>query len=57
MSEGQIRINDNKGTFYIEVEGKQEAMMTFVLLAKIKSSSTTLKLLLEMKGKVLVKKW
>ena len=29
MSEVQIRINDNKGTFYIEVEGKQEAMMTF----------------------------
>ena len=30
MSEVQIRINDNKGAFYIEVEGKKEAMMTFV---------------------------
>mgnify|MGYP006191851429 CR=1 FL=1 len=30
MSEVQLRINDNKGAFYIEVEGKQEAMMTFV---------------------------
>lgn len=30
MSEVQIRINDNKGAFYIEVEGKKEATMTFV---------------------------
>ena len=30
MSEVQIRINDNKGAFYIDVEGKKEAMMTFV---------------------------
>lgn len=30
MSEVQIRINDNKGAFYIEIEGKKEAMMTFV---------------------------
>ena len=30
MNEVQLRINDNKGAFYIEVEGKQEAMMTFV---------------------------
>ena len=30
MSEVQLKINDNKGAFYIEVEGKQEAMMTFV---------------------------
>ena len=30
MSEVQIKINDNKGAFYIEVEGKKEAMMTFV---------------------------
>ena len=29
-NEVQLRINDNKGAFYIEVEGKQEAMMTFV---------------------------
>ena len=28
--EVQLKINDNKGAFYIEVEGKQEAMMTFV---------------------------
>jgi predicted GNAT family acetyltransferase len=30
MSEVQIRINDNKGAFYIEVNGKQESLMTFV---------------------------
>ena len=36
MSEVQIRINDNKGTFYIEVEGKQEAMMTFVFAGEDK---------------------
>ena len=28
--EVQLRIYDNKGAFYIEVEGIQEAMMTFV---------------------------
>lgn len=28
--EVHLRINDNKGAFYIEVEGKKEAMMTFV---------------------------
>ena len=28
--EVQLRIYDNKGAFYIEIEGKQEAMMTFV---------------------------
>lgn len=28
--EVQLKINDNKGAFYIEIEGKQEAMMTFV---------------------------
>ena len=36
MNEVQIRINDNKGTFYIEVEGKQEAMMTFVFAGEDK---------------------
>ena len=30
MSEVQLRIYDNKGAFYIEIEGIQEAMMTFV---------------------------
>ena len=28
--EVQLRIYDNKGAFYIEIEGIQEAMMTFV---------------------------
>ena len=28
--EVQLRIYDNKGAFYIEVNGNQEAMMTFV---------------------------
>ena len=36
MSEVQIRINDNKGAFYIEVNGKQEAMMTFVFAGEDK---------------------
>ncbi|MDI9308680.1 MAG: GNAT family N-acetyltransferase [Limnohabitans sp.] len=30
MEQVQLKINDNKGTFYIEIAGKQEAMMTFV---------------------------
>ena len=30
--EVQLKINDNKGAFYIEVEGKEEAMMTFVFV-------------------------
>ena len=34
--EVQLRIYDNKGTFYIEVEGKQEAMMTFVFAGEDK---------------------
>ena len=29
--EVQLKINDNKGAFYIERRQKQEAMMTFVL--------------------------
>ena len=34
--EVQLRINDNKGAFYIEIEGKQEAMMTFVFAGEDK---------------------
>lgn len=34
--EVQLKINDNKGAFYIEVEGKQEAMMTFVFAGEDK---------------------
>ena len=34
--EVQLRINENKGAFYIEVEGKQEAMMTFVFASEDK---------------------
>jgi len=36
MNEVQLRINDNKGSFYIEIEGKQEAMMTFVFTGEDK---------------------
>ena len=36
MSEVQLKINDNKGAFYIEVEGKQEAIMTFVFAGEDK---------------------
>ena len=34
--EVQLRIYDNKGAFYIEVEGKQEALMTFVFAGEDK---------------------
>ena len=34
--EVQLKINDNKGAFYIEVEGKQEALMTFVFAGEDK---------------------
>jgi len=34
--EVQLRINDNKGAFYIDVNGKQEAMMTFVFAGEDK---------------------
>ena len=34
--EVQLKINDNKGAFYIEVEGKQEAMMTVVFAGEDK---------------------
>ena len=34
--EVHLRINDNKGAFYIEVEGKQEAIMTFVFAGEDK---------------------
>ena len=34
--EVQLRIYDNKGAFYIEVEDKQEAMMTFVFAGEDK---------------------
>ena len=30
MSEVKLKIDGNKGFFYIDVDGKQEAMMTFV---------------------------
>ncbi|RTL14854.1 MAG: N-acetyltransferase [Flavobacteriaceae bacterium] len=32
----QLRINDNKGAFYIEVDGRPEAMMTFVFAGEDK---------------------
>ena len=34
--EVQLRINDNKCSFYIEVNGNQEAMMTFVFAGEDK---------------------
>ena len=43
MSEVQLKIDGNKGFFYIDVNGNQEAMMTFFLLTKIKLLSTTQK--------------
>ena len=34
--EVQLRIHDHKGSFYIEVNGNQEAMMTFVFAGEDK---------------------
>ena len=34
--EVQLKINDNKGSFYIEVNGNQEEMMTFVFAGEDK---------------------
>ena len=34
--EVQLRINDNKGAFYIEVNEKQESLMTFVFAGEDK---------------------
>ena len=30
MNEVQVKINDKKGSFFIEIDGKQEGKMTFV---------------------------
>ena len=36
MNEVQLKINDKKGSFFIEIEGKQEAEMTFVFAGEDK---------------------
>ena len=36
MNEVQVKINDKKGSFFIEIEGKQEAEMTFVFAVEDK---------------------
>ena len=36
QNEVQLKIEGNKGFFYIEIEGKQEAMMTFVFAGEDK---------------------
>ena len=36
MNEVQVKINDKKGTFFIEIDGKQEAEMTFVFAGEDK---------------------
>ena len=36
MNEVQVKINDKKGSFSIEIEGKQEAEMTFVFAGEDK---------------------
>ncbi len=41
MNEVQVKINDKKGSFFIEIEGKQEAEMTFVFSGEAKSLLTT----------------
>lgn len=36
MNEVQLKINDKNGVFFIDVDGKHEAMMTFVFAGKDK---------------------
>ena len=36
MNEVQLKFNDKKGSFFIEIEGKQEAEMTFVFAGEDK---------------------
>lgn len=36
MTEVQLNINDKKGSFYIDIDGKNEAMMTFVFAGEDK---------------------
>ena len=36
MNEVQVKINDKKGSFFIEIDGKQEAEMTFVFAGEDK---------------------
>jgi predicted GNAT family acetyltransferase len=36
QNEVQLKIDGNKGFFYIEIDGKQEAMMTFVFAGEDK---------------------
>ena len=36
MNEVQLKINDKKGSYFIEIEGKQEAEMTFVFAGEDK---------------------
>ena len=36
QNEVQLKIDGNKGFFYIEIEGQQEAMMTFVFAGEDK---------------------
>ena len=36
MNEVEVKINDKKGSFFIEIEGKQEAEMTFVFAGEDK---------------------
>ena len=36
MNEVQLKTNDKNGDFYIEVDGKQEALMTFVFAGEDK---------------------
>ena len=36
MNEVQLKINDKNGVFYIDVDGKHEAMMTFVFAGEDK---------------------
>ena len=36
MNKVQVKINDKKGSFFIEIDGKQEAEMTFVFAGEDK---------------------
>lgn len=56
MNEVQLRINDKNGTFYIEIDGKEQAIMTFVFTNDNKISIDHTEVYAGNEGKGLAKK-
>ena len=57
MNEVQVKINDKKGSFFIEIDGKQEAEMTFVFAGEDKIIIDHTGVIQAMKEKVWANKW